>query len=99
MAVSPSVPSSVQGADAALPARTHTGRHRTSSHGPLALRRSTTTPTGIRASAVGFTGLSSSQYMTALTQLVLQMDVGPGRPRAHCQAVGVARDRGAPWPS
>jgi hypothetical protein len=50
--VSARVSSGVQGAATGFPTKTETGRHRKSAYTLLALRRSTTTPTGISARAV-----------------------------------------------
>jgi len=51
-------PIGVKGAADGAPGRTEIGRHRKSSQGLFALRRSTTTPTGMRISAVDITGSS-----------------------------------------
>src|SRR6266446_10785911 len=55
MVALPSSPIRVQGTADGVPTNTETGRQRKSSHGLLALRRSTTTPTTILASAVDLT--------------------------------------------
>src|SRR6267154_1651249 len=52
MVALPSSDIRVQGTADGVPTNTETGRQRKSSHGLLALRRSTTTPTTILASAV-----------------------------------------------
>src|SRR6266853_3499794 len=55
MVALPSSDIRVQGTADGVPTNTETGRQRKSSHGLLALRRSTTTPTTILASAVDLT--------------------------------------------
>src|SRR3982074_1536405 len=62
MVAFPSSPIRVQGTADGVPTNTETGRQRKSSHGLLALRRSTTTPTTILASAVDLT-----PYLQSLT--------------------------------
>src|SRR5258708_31014038 len=70
VASSPS-PIRVQGTADGVPTSTETGRQRKSSHGLLALRRSTTTPTTILASAVDLT-----PYLQSLTWSTYRDHVG-----------------------
>src|ERR1700687_2341912 len=65
---SASVSSGVQGAAEGMPTNTETGRHRKSTHMLLALRRSTTTPTGICARAVDLNSLSPHVPHAALSR-------------------------------
>src|SRR5689334_3635006 len=64
------MPSGVQGATDAPPTSAITGRHRKSTHALLALRRSTTTPTAMCASAVVFNWRSPECWKTRLKQRI-----------------------------